>query len=552
MDDRSWPEEPTDLNELETHWIPTTKHALLAWLQETRDRARQASDAQRIKPCRYSFDAQWETWRRHADLETGILPEVERAAYHGALKPLSEDLKKVHEDLHTWHKHIEFLYAQAAWEDFLYFQNEWNRRGFVSDKDYSETAAEAEAARYEKLRKGTGRDVSAAEYMVCPNLSPVADVYYKWRDSLISRYAHFGLGSRESIPKRVGPDIAHRYSQPARGTVSLKQEGFRLRHERLKQKFPGRGRRFGKSSPDIATAKDVDKQYPTSNERSGADVGWTLDHAAFSLKKDTTDRAYMDSSETRRLLPKDHVLHHGVLESSFDWPTSFDAEDWGNFIAVTASRRMYVYDEEDYISSDGQKKRRFKRDEQNRLIRSTEACGYMKVRQEKEKTIFVHDLNADGSVKGRVGNQWIGRDKTVLVDEYINDPLFDHPEPNIRYRSRNEFKIVVIKAPPDWRKATRYQRHEQADKGLSSEDCVDQLSDTEAPDCVNFNVNFCRSGNVNGQSGTSEAEAGLAEDELVDTDDDSDDEDDPFTRSYLECAGPVCEGANPLLVELED
>jgi len=371
-------------------------------------------------------------------------------------------------------------------------------------------------------------------------------MYYRWRDSLISRYAHFGLGSRESIPKRVGPDIAHRYSQPPRGTIPLKQESFRLRHERLEQKFPGRGRRFGRSSEDIG------KQYPSSNARSGADAGWELDHAAFSLKKDTTDRVYMDSSETRRLLPKEHVLHHGVLESSFDWPTSFDAEEWGDFIAVTASRRVYVYDEEDYISSDGQNKRRYKRDEQNRLIRSIEVCGYKKVRQKKKMTVFVHDLNADGSIKGRVGMQCIGKEKTVLVDEHINDPLLHHPEPNIRFRSRNEFKVVVVKAPPDWLKATRFQRHEQAEKGPNGEECVDELSDTEAPGCIKFNVNFCRYGNVNAQFGTFGAEPGLAGTERVGSDDDSDDEDDPFTRSYLECSGLVCGGAKALLEEREN
>ncbi|KAJ4985165.1 hypothetical protein SVAN01_09301 [Stagonosporopsis vannaccii] len=523
-DDRNWPREPTTLIELGTDWIPATRKALLTWLQETASRVMRASDAHQIKTHEDSIKREWDKWKRHADLETGILPTATNTAYNQAMQPLLDNLAKVYEDMNANDRHVEHVLAQAAWEDFLYYQNEWNRRRLGKDSDYFETAAEARKARA-KATSSAPADVSGSD------IKTPDQMYATWRDCMITRYTRFRLGSRESVPDSVGPEIAHRFSQPPRGTTPLKQRHYRFRHRRLNLMFPGCAGRV-------------------SNERDCSGSSWTVDHRAFALEKEISDQGYLDNPKTKRLLPKDHVLHHGVLESSFDWPTSFDATEWGNFIAVTAVRRKYVYDIEQRQASDGHMKRCYKRDEQNRRIRRMEKVGYKKTKQGKEIAVFIHNLNEDGSVKGRDrdGN-WVGQEGTALVDEYTNDPRYELPQPDTRYCSMNEFKIVVI--PSKWPRATRYQRHEQANESANGEQCVDQLSDTEAPDCIKSNVNFCRSGNVKSHSGTSGVVEVSPGDESASSDDDSDDEEDPFTQSYLLCSGPACEHAKAVLVNLE-
>lgn len=529
------------MKELESEWIPNTRTALLQWLTGSRERATRASDTERVQSHLRSLDREWSTWEPRASLDTGELTGNTQERHDAAMKPIKDQGAGLHQELHTWHKHVEFRYAQAAWEDFLYFQNEWNRRSTQFGKIYYETNAEKKAARKRRLELGAGTTTPVPKYMDFPDDNPMKPMYYDWADLLISRYSKFELGSRKSMPTSVGPDVAHRYSQPPRGTTPLNQEGYEGRHDYLEKRFPAR-----------VEGVDLDKKYPTSDERSVADSGWNVNNTAFASEKKKRDQGYLDSPETRRLLPTDHVLHHGVLESSFDWPTSFDAAKWGNTFTITATKRNYVYQEEEFEASDGETKRRPKKDEQGRPIRLTEVCGYKKVKQTRETDIFIHVLEPGGNVKGRDRDgKWNGKPGRGNVTEFVNDPRYTGPEPDVRYRSKTEFKVLVVDSK--WPRVTRYQRHIQAGESASGRKAiVDQLSDDEAPDCIKSNVNFGRSGNVKFDSGVARGDRDSAGHEHIYSDDDEDDEDDPFTKSYLECSGKVCNDAKEHLVELKN
>ncbi|KAH6632944.1 hypothetical protein C7974DRAFT_423395 [Boeremia exigua] len=523
---KEWPSEPASLEELEQQWIPATRRALLTWLQEARNRATQNSDLDKIKPCKQALDAEWSNWVKEADLETGTMKGGTVAATdcEAAMLRLQREYQKVHSDLSTDHKHDEYRYAQIAWEDFLYFQNEWNRRYLEVNKIYYETRQEAASAK---------------------RADPILYFYQLWRDHLWELYTKFGLGNRNSSPKSVTPDVAHRYSQPPRGTTSTKLKAYRIRSEQLKLKFPGADSRI----------VDLDKLLTTNIQRNPRATEWIIDQDIFTLEQEEKDRSYLQSPTTKALLPTGHDLHHGVLETSFDWPTSFDADEWGNVIAVTANKRDYVYEEEEYQTENGKTDRRYKKDGQGRPIRLTETCGYIKEKHKKESEVFIHDLNEDGSVVGRDrGGVWVGRFGTA-TEIYYKHVLKNRKKiPDIRYRSKFQFKIVKTKSK--WKRVTRYQRHLQSANGrldTNGNTLVDQLSDDEAVDCIKSNLNFCRSGNVQSDSDPQKARPVVIDNGSHSSDDDSSGESDEdlFAISYRECSGSVSDHARILLVKLK-
>ncbi|KAF9700518.1 hypothetical protein EKO04_001693 [Ascochyta lentis] len=557
-DPANWPSDPATLEELETQWIPETRTALLKWLQDAKIRATQSVDKERLETYKQALTKEWVQWEPRTDPETGdFASERLMEAYEAASGPKMDVLDAEHKRLHTWHKHMEYRYAQAAWEDFLYFQNVWNRRTLARDEEFDGTMGEALKSKREApgvKNKGKTARTTLQEYS---DEEPLKTLQDNWRIHVVSLYSKFELGSRKLMPKKIGPEIAHRYSQPLRGTTPLKLSIYKYRHDRLEHQFPRYKEKGGDySQEDVRMTEDqmkraMSKERTLLTDGKMIEIAWTLDQEAFAREKARRDRTYSNCPRTKYLLHKNHVLHHGVLEKSFDWPTSFDADNWGNIIAVTASKREYVYEEEEYLDEHGLQRKRHTKDEKGSLIRATEICGYKKTKGTKLVEAFIHDLNEDGSVKGRKADgSWIGRTGKINELSYDHVLINDEKVPDLRYRSKNVFRTIKIESK--WPRITRYQRHlssTRVNPSTHGDALVDQLSDNEAEDCTKGNLNFSRSGNINARQsgeavgnpqGNLSGASGTGPDLPVDDsefsesdDEESDDEGDLFTQSYL-------------------
>jgi hypothetical protein len=368
---------------------------------------------------------------------------------------------------------------------------------------------------------------------------------------MIYLYKVFKLGYRKRMPSIVAPDIAHRYSQPPRGTTPQQLPRYRRRHKHLEERFPRRKRR-------AIDANEVEENYRRVRERqkdgelarkNGMEpIAWRIDEDAYRCEKTEieTRSGYNSNPLTLELLPQGHVQHHGSTETSFNWPTSFDSPAWGTARSVTAIKRDYQYEEAsdiepDKANSDGTKRSHptTKTDKDgNRVKKIDSNPRYKKGINIVTKRKFVHDLLADGTVAGRdrSGN-WKGHFKDVKVPtEYCElDEVGNHILLPPRYMTRNRFKVLLVDNGST--KDTRPGRH--ADRRIT-----DQLSDNEDDGCIESNDNFPRSGNMNpdelGNPKASVDESGGEEgvDYPSDGDDsESDDDDDLFLSSYRECSG---------------
>ncbi|KAF3044458.1 hypothetical protein E8E12_010851 [Didymella heteroderae] len=434
-----------------------------------RARAHDDSARNQIRQLTQNATDEWKKIELDANLETGALPEDSTAHKDSVMEASLTQLSEAHQNLQTSKTAGELRWAQAAWEDFFFYQNVWNRRGF---------------------KPGAGGNTATEK------------LYVSWRSHMIGLYESFRIGDRQEAPRLVGFDVAHRYSQPPR-------EGALQDHIEL----------------------EAEKRQESTT--------WMLDQAAFVREKDRHDSQYLSNPCTKSLLPEDHMLHHGVLETSFDWPTSFDAEEWGDTIAVTAKKRRCVYETDQYLDGKGRTRMRHKRDAEGRHVRFREICGYKRVERTKQVESFIHNLNEDGSVQGRSEHAiWGGQPGRKDIAEYGLEG--EHRVSDLRYRPQNKFKVINVKAP--WPIVTRYRRHVLASNALADDSSgapLDQLSDDEAADCTKSNTNFSRSGNA--LAGGKAINAGLAAD--GNKDNDSDDEGDIFSKSYLEDLRSAYRGA---------
>jgi hypothetical protein len=578
--DHNWPPEPTTAAELED-WMTATQAALRRWLTDSRERATEISkdfddpDTSRSKISAFTAecDADWTGWEPQIDIQTGTIFEGDRQReMKDAIAELDRRRTALHQQHATWRKHIEYTYAQACWEDFFYYQNAWNRKSLRPGVVYAESPADQQAirkrtqldaakARLAKLRYDAGlpaedeKDEEEPEIEVTTKANgqigirgtanahtlkrikpgSFKDYYFKWRDHMIRLYRHFRIGYRKRIPAVVGPSIAHRYSQPPRGTTPQELLRYRMRYNYLEERFPRKKRKV----IDVAEVEETRRTNTQRRrdrelgDRNGMEpIAWRLDEVACQRLRNEKEGRHQHDPDKILLLPDDHILHHGCLETSFDWPTSFDSLDWGNNIAQTAITRNNALqestDEEVSGAEDSTHKR--KAPVRHRL----DAGGIPVEKREKKPRYAVqlvpqmgetstHDTWEDGSVMGRDvrTGEWKGTSRREVVHkerfatDYNGNRIQVDPKPILKV----EYHTWVQNNAP--LRPTRLQKHQVRH-------IVNQLSDDEDEGCVDGNANFGRSGNMNPDN------VGRQKDPSEDGEGETDDDGDLFKRSYDE------------------
>ena len=499
-------------------------------------------------------------------------------------------------------------------EDFLYYQNVWNRRFLNPDKDYAETDAEKLAIEArEKLRKAATADDDDEddENNVLPlkadadgqgkgkgrgkprNGTPgqldikamsnnregaFYDPYMVWRNHMIRLYKRFKLAYRKRAPAVIEPDVAHRYSQLPRGTTPQHLPRFKRRYKHLEERFPRR-RRQGVDVNEVEEdyRPKIKRQKDKELQRKGRmiDIAWSINENAYQRKKTTTDKksGLSDNPLTRALLPADHVPHHGSTETSFNWPTSFNSPNWETTRSTTLIRRDFQYegvadtnpddnnnnnDEHDNNAASQPKRKPtpYKTDASGTRIKKLDTVPrYQKEYRVEQENIFIHDRLPTGEVSGRDRHgKWIGRfEMSDVRNEY---PAEGSAGNRIllppRYMTRNKFRTRLEDMGSV--RMTRSERH--VDRGI-----MEEISGDEDEGCVHSNANFSRSGNVNPeQLGNpwadnldSDGEGEGVHHPSDSDDDDSDDDDDLFAESYREGSeSPATRQARLLLEDLRE
>jgi hypothetical protein len=491
----------------------------------------------------------------HTDIQTGeIYDKIKQKKMEKDIQSQKRRRTDLHAKHHTNRYFKQYRTAQEAWEDFLYYQNVWNRRNERKEfKKRLETVAERRAKERakEQYRKRLARgEINADEDYAN---------YYVWLEQLIKVFRAFYLGYRKRMPTVVGPEDAHRYTIPTRGTTPYPK---RLRI--LEERFPRKKRKVidpTEAEEDYRSRSERQKDNELERKGGMTPIVWKIDQTRFEEEKNTkegresadsrrdlgavegdssgkkTPAKYASDRRTQRLLPNDHLLHHGSAESSFDWPTSFESPDWGNEISRTGrkgvqSYGLITYSDEDE-DSDVQNIKNV-RLPQYRKKGDPESTKPHKIRYKKHKVnkpgrIFKLDRNPDGTVVGRDRDeQWAGHwtDGEIETEEFLLDDAGERI-PEDRGIGHNVFQTITTTGTKP--RTTRRTRHE-------NENVTGQLSgdeDGEQPRDPNFKLSGTANPDQVGRLNAGESSSDTGED-----DDESDDEGDLFKQSYEECSCP--------------
>lgn len=604
----NWPPEPVTEAHFE-EWLTKTREALLAWLTQSALIDQDATTKENINKHNKKAKQTWEdliapmTFDERGD----AINKEDKDLMVKKRTPAKAASTRVHKPAQTWRKFIEHRYAQASWEDYLYYQNVWNRRHLEANKDYAETAAEKLAIAARKglqraattnnddskdevlpfkadgLNEGNPRNGTPGQLEIKAMSDDREGAFYHpymaWRNHMIRLYKTFKLAYRKRAPAVIEPDVAHRYSQPPRGTTPQHLPRSRRRHKHLEERFPRRRKRV----VDVREVEenyrlDIKRQKDNELERKGemVPITWRINEDAYRHKKTATDAnsGFSNNPLTLELLPEGHVPHHGSAETSFNWPTSFDSPAWGTTRSVTLVQRDDQYEkvpdtnseDEDNNDNDnnsaGKPNRRptpYKTDKSgNRIKKLDTTPRYEKEERTEQENIFIYDRLPGGEVAGRDRHgKWKGQYKMSNVRN--EHPALDKAGNRIllppRYMTRNKFKIQLEDMGSV--RMTRSLRH--VDRGIT-----DQLSEDEDEGCADSNENFSGSGNLHpGLLGNpwadsidsdGEGEGGEGVDHPGDNDDDdSDDEGDLFAESYREGSeSPATKRARLLLEDMRE
>jgi hypothetical protein len=561
----NWPREPKSDEEF-LEWMEATKKSLKTWLSESQALAQDTSTKELVKDFNRGAKREWEQHKVYTDIQSGeIYDEDKRKEMETGMQSQKEVRVNLHATHSTWRKFVEYRVAQSAWEDFLYYQNVWNRKS--KDEDYKqklETVAERRAMTHKKKQKrknpirGTKNADLVNRFDVISSGQYSHD-HFNWVLQLIKVFKGFHMGYRKRMPTAVGPEDAHRYTMSTRGTSPYAK---RLRH--LEERFPRKKRK-------VIDPIEVEEDYRSRSERQKDNelerkdammpIEWEIDQTRFEEEKRTKEGRESADSEsdsrevdgkyagkkrptkhaldrrTLKLRPKDHLLHHGNAESSFDWPTSFESPDWGNAISRTGrkgaqSYGLITYSDEDE-DSDVQSIKKVRlpqyRKKGDPELTKPHKMRYKKRPVKKPGRIFVYDQNSDGTVVGRDRNeQWSGHwtDGEVEIEEFVLDEAGNRI-PDDQDIGHNVFQTMTVTSKKP--RTTRRTRHQ-------NQNVTDQLSgdeDGEQPRDPNFklsgNANPDQVGKLNDDGSSSETGG---------DDEESDDDGDLFKQSYEECSCP--------------
>lgn len=574
-------------------------HKMLeAWLETSKDAAQDKESKNNIKEFTQHAKQEWKQYKMQTDAQTGEIYDGDaRRKMDRAMRAERRKRAALHDGHATWRKFVEYSSAQAAWEDFLYYQNVWNRKS----KDWKstmalETAVEKKAMQKEQSFRNDNAiaegDSGEAKFeLKDPILGTIGsetmkrmdgypssiylDLHIKWIDHIIRIFKKFHLGYRKRMPATVGPDGAHRYTQPPRGTTPQVLSRFRKRHGHLEERFPRKRRRvLDLDEVEEAVREKSARQKDNELERKGQmiPISWETDEDRFRelrLVKESAIRgtansgttagdetveqtadtrtSYASDIRTRRLLPKEHRLHHGSTESSFDWPTSFESNDWGNTMSQTDWRKVPSYEVVSYSDDENDDEEsikkmrmpRYVKDDKGNMITRTSKGRYKRHNVKKPGKIFVFERNADGTVVGRDRKgEWLGEwvDGEVEVEEFVLDAEGQRVPETPKQIDHYVFQTTVVAT----KKSGSSRRGRHQDEGVTN-----QLSDDEGEQVRD--PNFRLSGNTNPAQvgkptnwrGKDRVESGQENSDgaLNDENEENDDDGDLFRQSYEQGSG---------------
>lgn len=559
-------------------WMKKTQQKLQLWLEEATKRARDEEVARKLDEFTRKSKSSWDKYEALCDIQTG---EIYDPGEHKALQTLVEterdERKAIHQQHHVHPKQKDFMFAQSAWEDFLFYQNVWNRRfgwnprGTAKFKGtcYTETEAEKrEVKEMEKRAKELGKfpcepakepphdppgdgdantadpgfdtdEVHGDDQLYVDELQQYFD---DWTQHIISVFRKFKVGYRQCMPDSVGPQETRRYTQSIRNNTRMTTQDYLKRKAHLQDRFPGqRGVDYIPGNiEEIHTnpCARIILKYTRPDQLVRNDA--QPDTEGFQAVRESYEREQPKSS-IASLRENGHVLHHGFTERSRDWPTSYESPDWGNEFAIVGVKHTPVFQEEENQEENSapaftSTQVRYKLNQNKNPIPKLETRKRYKLKStSKPGQVFQHQMNDDGTVAGRHREKgWPG----TVVDGIVTVESFELDEKNQRILldsspvTRIEYSTAIV----TWGSPALTRRERIEQKGLENEH-----SEDEDANFVPLDPNWARSGNMNPNA--SEAEGGSGDgaepnrdgDEAEDVpsgDSDSDSDHDRFRQSY--------------------
>ncbi|KAF2635428.1 hypothetical protein P280DRAFT_484653 [Massarina eburnea CBS 473.64] len=283
-------------------WLERMKQMLLENLRYCRNEITKDEAARgRLEDHRNAQQNEWgKNWENKTDIETGDIYDPNTAKDMKA----SLNSKKIQGP-------FDF---QFAWEDFLYYQNEWNRprkgRSFIRQFQDGPQPGEEANFNQDKIGIDTG-----------------SEAYDDFLEYIIKTFSDAGLGSRSNAPKMLRPEDLYRFPDNIRKTT---RNLVRLEH--LERRFPG---------------------LRTVSNESGLNLSFehmnTVNEEDINARKDDVDNGKrleeLEELKTQGLQIPDeqnnYTLYHAATEFSrpFIWPgtdnqevalgTSFEEYKWG-------------------------------------------------------------------------------------------------------------------------------------------------------------------------------------------------------------------------------
>jgi hypothetical protein len=149
--------------------MDTIRQRLAEWLRDSKDRAQDEKIKESIKHFTRNAKKNWKQYKVQTDVQTGEVYDGKlRRKMEIAMNAENRKRTELHKGCATWQKFVEYRTAQAAWEDFLYYQDVWNRKNKDIDLAIAtETAAEKRESKYEtSSKKNKGADSYAIKAQV--------------------------------------------------------------------------------------------------------------------------------------------------------------------------------------------------------------------------------------------------------------------------------------------------------------------------------------------------------------------------------------------------
>ncbi|KAF1957096.1 hypothetical protein CC80DRAFT_547812 [Byssothecium circinans] len=309
-------------------WMEDTKALLLENLKFWHDAVEDGNAARELKKLNGEKERIWKKWDEEIDIETGtIWDPVKSEAMKQQLEGVEIKIRAVHKKEDTWRKHYLYSKAQHAWEDFLYYQNEWNRR---ASSKYREEG-------YEPYY--TASSTTEYDYTISKETVAEKQDYLTWLYRITHAFEIYGVGKRTNVPEILSIDDLTRYPDNIRNTTRQKN-----RQNHLDKSFPTHARALNKSGTYLTSEHEVmvDANAVTGKKR-------TVD-AVVSNKNGRTRTDDLETLENHNE-QRDQKLYHSCLERThpFKWMTSdgkwsevrtsWEDKSWGHAVKAGSWER---------------------------------------------------------------------------------------------------------------------------------------------------------------------------------------------------------------------